>query len=264
MSNTLQCLAALGIVAALGSVMPAPSAQEKGPTKAEVLDDLIYANRILFNEGVIDAFGHISVRDPENPDRFYMTTNVAPSMATAKDILQYDLDCQAQNVPRPNVGYGERFIHCGVYRARRDVQSVIHGHSLTLIKFGITGTPLRAVFLMGGFLGTTGVPLFDIRTVNPKTNMMVTSNMLGDALARTLSDRPVALMRGHGQTVVGDSIRQAVVRAYYAEVNAQLQSDAAAMGSITYLSPDEAAMAANSVSIQRPWEMFKSRIGRVE
>jgi HCOMODA/2-hydroxy-3-carboxy-muconic semialdehyde decarboxylase len=144
------------------------------------------------------------------------------------------------------------------------VNSVIHGHSLTLIKFGVTNTPLKAVFLMGGFLGTTGIPIFDIRTVNPKTNMMVNNNAFGDALTKVLGNHPVALMRGHGQTVVGDSIRQAVVRAYYAEVNARLQSEAAAMGTVTYLSPEEAGMAANGVSIQRPWEMFKSRIGSVE
>ena len=264
MSRAARFVLAIGVTCALTSPWFGTAAQEAAPTTAAVLDDLVYANRILFNEGVIDAFGHISVRDPQNPDRFYMTTNVAPAMATAKDILQYDLNCEAKTGPRPNVGYGERFIHCGVYRARRDVQSVIHGHSLTLIKFGITGTPLKAVFLMGGFLGTTGIPLFDIRKVNPKTNMMVTTNPLGDELAKVLADRPVALMRGHGQTVVGDSIRQAVVRAYYAEVNARLQSDAAAMGTITYLSPEEAAMAATSVSIQRPWDQFKSRIGRLE
>jgi HCOMODA/2-hydroxy-3-carboxy-muconic semialdehyde decarboxylase len=118
---------------------------------------------------------------------------------------------------------------------------------------------------MGGFLGTAGIPIFDIRDVNPKTNMMVTSNPLGDALAKVLADRPVALMRGHGQTVVGTSIPQAVVRAYYAEVNATLQAEASQMGgTINYLSLDEAAMAATSVSIQRPWEMFKSRIGKIE
>lgn len=234
-------------------------------TTAGLLEDLVYANRILQNENVIDAFGHISVRDPQNPSRFYMSTNLAPSMVTARDILQYDMDCNATTGGRPNVGYGERFIHCGVYRARPDVNSVIHGHSLTLIKFGITRTPLRAVFLMGGFLGTAGIPIFDIRDVNPKTNMMVTSNPLGDALSKVLADRPVALMRGHGQTVVGNSIPQAVVRAYYAEVNATLQAEASQMGgTITYLSPEEAAMAAMSVSIQRPWEMFKSRIGRLE
>ena len=241
-----------------GQAAPAPQ------TLAELHSDLIYANRILYNEGVIDAFGHISVRDPQDPTKFYMTTNVVPSLAVTKDILHYDMQCNALTGGRPNVGYGERFIHCGVYRARPDVNSVIHGHSLTLIKFGVTNTPLRAVFLMGGFLGTAGIPIFDIREVNPKTNMMVSNNQFGDALSKALGNAPVALLRGHGQTVVGDSIRQATVRAFYAEVNAKLQSEAAAMGTIKFLSPEEAGMAANGVSIQRPWDMFKARIGSIE
>ena len=234
------------------------------PTKAQVIEDLVYGNRILYNEGVLDAFGHISVRDPQNPSRFYMSRGLAPSQVTTKDILEYDLDCKALGVPNPNTGYGERFIHCGIYRARPDVRSVIHAHSPGLVPFGLTKGSLRPVFLMGGFLGTDPVPIFDIRDVAPDTNMMVTNNDFGNALAKALGNRPVVLMRGHGETVVGGSVQEAVVHAYYAEVNAKLQTEAARMGTITFLSPGEAANAARSVSIQRPWEMFKARVGKIE
>lgn len=256
------CSLCIGLLtsAHVAGQQPAPRPQ----TRAELFSDLAYANRILQNEGVIDAFGHISVRDPQNPQRFYMARNLPPSLVTTKDILLYDMQCNTVDAPEGAGSYGERFIHCGVLRNRPDVNAVIHGHSLTLIKYGVTNTPLRAVFLMGGFLGTAGIPIFDIRTINPKTNMMVTSNAFGDALAKVLGQNPVALMRGHGQTVVGNSIPQAVVRAYYAEVNANLQADATTMGTVTYLSPDEAAQAAMSVSIARPWEMFKSRVGKIE
>lgn len=233
-------------------------------TKEQAIEDLVYGNRILYNEGVLDAFGHISVRDPTDPTHFYMSRGIAPSQVTTKDILKYDMQCNAIGAP-PNTGYGERFIHCGVYRARPDVNVVIHAHSDTLIPFGLTRTPLRPVFLMAGFLGADPVPVFDIRDVAPDTNIMVTNNMFGDALAKALGKGPMVLMRGHGETVVGVSIQEAVVHAYYAEVNARLLSDAMKLGgNIEYLTPGEAANAAKSVGIGRPWEMFKARVGKIE
>jgi ribulose-5-phosphate 4-epimerase/fuculose-1-phosphate aldolase len=258
---------ALGIVCAVLLVTYGRSAGQQpqvpaAATKEQLIEDLVYGNRILVNEGVIDAFGHISVRDPQNPNRFYMSRSVPPSQVTRADIWEYDLDC---NNITGTAGYGERFIHCGIYRARPDVQSVIHGHSLGLIPFGVTTSrPLRALFLMAGFLGAE-TPIFDIGQVAGDTDMMVTTNGLGDALARVLADHPVVLMRGHGQTVVGNSIPQAVVRAYYADVNARLQAAAEDLGGeVKFLSPGEASKAALSVSIERPWEMFKERIGPIE
>lgn len=233
-------------------------------TKEQAIEDLVYGNRILYNEGVLDAFGHISVRDPTDPSHFYMSRGIAPSQVTTKDILQYDMQCNAIGAP-PNTGYGERFIHCGVYRARPDVNVVIHAHSDSLIPFGLTKTPLRPVFLMAGWMGVDGVPVFDIRDVQPDTNIMVTNNMFGDALAKALGKGSIVLMRGHGETVVGVSIQEAVVHAYYAEVNAKLQSDAMRLGgNITYLSAGEAANAAKSVGLGRPWDMFKARVGKIE
>ena len=257
---------ALCALAAVVFVMsPGLAGQAVAPavtTKTQLIEDLVYGNRILYNEGVVDAFGHISARDAQNPTRFYMSRSLAPSQVTSQDILEYDLDCNTVGAPVA-VGYGERFIHCGIYRARPDVRAVVHAHSLSLIPFGVTKTSLRPVFHMAGFLGTA-TPIFDIRDVAGPTNMMVTTNQLGDALAKTLGDHPVVLMRGHGDTVVGDSVQQAVVRAYYAEVNARLQGEAARLGTITFLSSEEAAKAAESVPIQRAWEMFKTRIGKLE
>jgi HCOMODA/2-hydroxy-3-carboxy-muconic semialdehyde decarboxylase len=240
-------------------------AQQAAPTaipKAQLMQDLVYGNRILYNEGVLDAFGHISVRDPQNPSHFYLSRSLAPAQVTAADVLEYDLDCNLFSATRA-AEYGERFIHCAIYRARPDVTSVIHAHSLSLIPFGVTNTKLRPIFHMGGFLGTD-VPIFDIRLAAGASNMMVTSNELGDALARSLGQHAVVLMRGHGQAVVGNSIQQAVVRAYYAEVNARLQAEASKMGTITFLSPEEASKAAASIPIERAWSMFKARVGKIE
>jgi len=257
-------LCALPAILFLVSTKSSGQAVHVATTKEQAIEDLVYGNRILYNEGVLDAFGHISVRDPEDPTHFYMSRGIAPSQVTTQDILQYDMQCNAIGAP-PNTGYGERFIHCGIYRARPDVNVVIHAHSLSLIPFGLTRTPLRPVFLMAGFLGVDGVPVFDIRDVAPDTNIMVTNNMFGDALAKVLGKGPMVLMRGHGETVVGTSIQEAVVHAYYAEVNARLQSDAMKLGgNITYLSAGEAANAAKSVGIGRPWDMFKARVGKIE
>ena len=255
-------LCAVSAALFLGSVKSAGQGTPLAtPSKAQLIEDLVYGNRILYNEGVLDAFGHVSVRDPQNPNRFYMSRGLAPSQVTAKDILEYDLDCNI--VSGEGRGYGERFIHCGIYRARPDVKSVIHGHSLGLIPFGVTKAPLRPIFHFGSFLGSD-TPVFDIREVAGDTNMMVTNNQLGDAVAKVLGDNPVVLMRGHGQTVVGDSVQQAVWRSYYANVNAQLQAEAARLGEITFLSPGEAAKGATSFSVTRPWELWKERVGKIE
>src|SRR5687768_96146 len=191
-----------GVSAALVLTLAIRAGQTLVPqtSNSQLIQDLVYGNRILYNEGVIDAFGHISVRDPQDPNRFYMSRGLAPSQVTSKDILHYDLQCN--EIGRSGAsGYGERFIHCGVYRARPDVKAVVHGHSPSLIVFGATKTPLRPIFHNGGFLGHE-TPVFDIREFAGHTDMMVTNNQLGDTLAKVLGKNAVALMRGHGQTVV--------------------------------------------------------------
>jgi HCOMODA/2-hydroxy-3-carboxy-muconic semialdehyde decarboxylase len=219
--------------------------------------DLVAANRILFQVGVVDGFGHVSVRHEARPDRFLLARSMAPGLVTADDIMEFDLDGSPID-PRGRAVYLERFIHGEIYRARPEVQSVVHSHSPNVIPFGVTPTRLQPIYHMSGFLGA-GVPVFDIRRVAGDTDMLVTSGALGKALAETLADKSVALMRGHGSVAVGTSIQQAVYRAFYTEMNAKLQAEAMKLGPVTFLSDEEAAkaMASNDKSLLRPWELWK-------
>jgi ribulose-5-phosphate 4-epimerase/fuculose-1-phosphate aldolase len=239
-----------------GSPSPAPDPQR--------IDDLVYANRILADQGVFDAFGHVSVRHDKNPAQFLLSRNLAPALVTAKDILVHDLDGNPLDAG-DRKPYLERFIHAAIYRARPDVSAVVHSHSPSIIPFGITNTPLRPVYHMSAFLGA-GTPLFEIRQTAGMTDMLIRDNKLADALAKSLRENSVVLMRGHGDTVVANSIPQVVYRAIYTEMNARLQAQAAALGPINFLSAEEAAKAAaaNDGQVLRPWELWKARIGKVD
>ena len=235
-----------------------------GSQNSSLIEDLVYANRILYDQGVVDAFGHISVRDEKNPAHFWLSRSLAPGLVSAKDIQEYAAD----GAPVDSGGrtaYLERFIHAAIYRVRPDVKAVVHSHSPSLIAFSVTGTSLRPVYHLSSFLGA-GTPIFDIRDAAGMTDMLIRDNHLGDALAKVLGDKPVALMRGHGAVIVGDSIPQVVYRLIYTDINARLQMDAARLGSITFLSPEEAAKSAAMLEAQVPraWELWKSRIGKIE
>ena len=228
---------------------------------AALIDDLVCANHILFAEGIVDGFGHVSVRSERDPQHFLLSRSMAPGTVTARDIMTFGLDGEPID-PKGRKVFVERFIHSEIYRARRDVQAVIHSHSPAVIPFGITGTRLRAVSHMGGFLGTT-TPVFEIReAAGPETDMLIRDRMLGAALAKSLGESPYALMRGHGSVAVGDCIKQVVYRAIYAELNARLQAEALRLGPINYLTAEEAlgAMRANDAVIDRPWELWKSKV----
>jgi HCOMODA/2-hydroxy-3-carboxy-muconic semialdehyde decarboxylase len=228
-----------------------------------MIDDLVSANRILFKEGVVDGFGHVSVRDERDPERFLLSRSLAPGRVSARDIMEFAMDGEPLNA-RGRRPYLERYIHSEIYRARPDVVAVVHNHSPALIPFGITGTPLRPVFHMSGFLGSA-TPIFEIREAGgPATDMLIRDRKLGAALARALGAAPFALMRGHGSVVVGATLKQVVFRAIYAEVNARLQSEALRLGAINYLNDAEAANAArtNDSVIDRPWELWKARVKR--
>ncbi len=232
-------------------------------TESDVIDDLVTANHILYNEGVVDGFGHVSVRHPTRPDRFLLSRSIAPGNVTAEDIMEFDLDGNAVDA-RGRKPYLERFIHSEVFRVRADVQAVVHNHSPAVIPFGVTGTQLKPISHMSGFLAG-GVPNFEIREAGgPATDMLIRTPQLGMAFARTLGTAAFALMRGHGAVAVGDSIRQVVYRAVYAEQNARLQAQALQMceaGDINFLNDAEAAGtdAANYVNMDRPWELWKKR-----
>src|SRR5450432_1542820 len=230
----------------------------------DLVGKLVAANRILYQQGVVDGFGHASVRHDKSQDHFLLARNMAPGLVRREDIVTFDLDGAALDAEGRRV-YLERFIHGEIYRARPDVQAVVHSHSPSVIPFGVTAQPLRPVFHMSGFLGE-GASLFEIRDVAGDTNMLISDNRLGAALAASLGARSTVLMRGHGSTVVGTSIEQAVYRAIYAEVNAKLQMQAMGLGDVTYLSEQEAAkaMATNDTQLARVWELWTREIGTIE
>lgn len=229
-----------------------------------LVDKLVYANRILYDQGVVDGLGHASVRHNSAPGVFLLSCNRAPGLCRRQDIVCYDLDGNAvsDTVERP---YLERFIHAEIYRARPDVQAIVHSHSPSVIPFAITNNALRPVFHMSGFLGA-GSAQFEIRDVGGDTDMLVSSTYLGHALARALGSNNCVLMRGHGSTVVGISLEQAVYRAIYAEVNAKLQLAAHGLGSITFLNENEARLSAesNDTQIPRSWNLWVHQLGKFD
>ena len=234
---------------------PAPAA------RAALIDDIVTGSRVLADFGVLDGFGHVSARDPNNPDHFLMARSLAPALVTAADIMEFDLDGNAIDA-RGRSLFLERFIHSEIYRARPDVMAVVHTHSPGVIPFSISQVPLRAVFHNAAFLAV-GAPVWDIRKDFGESDMLVRNGAIGKSLALTLGDRPVVLMRGHGDVAVGPSVKMAVFRAYYTDVDAKLQSQALALGGeVNYLTPGEAAKAdaVNSVVIDRIWNLWKMRV----
>jgi HCOMODA/2-hydroxy-3-carboxy-muconic semialdehyde decarboxylase len=225
-----------------------------------LLAELVLANRILFRQGAVDGFGHISVRDTANPERYLLARSMAPALVEADDIMLFDLDSNPLD-QRGRRMYLERFIHGQIYKRRPDVQSIVHSHSASVIPFANTDILLRPMNHIAGFLGT-GAPVFDIGDVaGPATDMLIRDNMLGEALASALGAHQVALMRGHGSIAVGQSIPHAVYRAIYTETNARIQAQALAMGGVPkFLSADEAAaaMRTNDSVVERPWSLWAS------
>ena len=235
---------------------------EAPPPRANpaLVERLAVANRILYDQGVVDGFGHVSVRHDASAEHFLLARNMAPALVAPADILTFDLDGQALDADGRRV-YLERFIHAGIYRVRHDVNAVVHSHSPTVIPFAATRTPLRPVYHMSGFLAT-GSPIFEIRDVAGDTDLLIRDQALGGALATALGPHSTVLMRGHGVTVVGATLEQAVYRAVYAETNARLQAQAIALGDVTYLNDREAAMAAttNDTQLARVWELWERRV----
>ena len=227
---------------------------------AEHLSDLVLANHILVNEGVLDGFGHISVRDPANPAQFFIARSMAPALVTEADLVTCNLDGEVI-APAGGKTYVERFIHSEIYKARPDVMSVVHSHSPAVIPFGVTGARLRPICHMSGFLGST-VPVYEIRhDAGETSDLLIRNQALGLALAQSLGAATVALMRGHGSVTVGVSIKQAVFRAIYTENSARLQLEASRLGEINFLTDGEAQATSdmNDQHLDRPWQMWKRR-----
>ena len=255
----------LVLLAALSVSAQAPTAPQPAPSpeqaRAKAVEDLVTANRILADLGVLDGYGHVSSRVPGDPKHFLLARSVAPELVTAADILEHDLDGNA-NAPPGTQLFSERFIHAAVYAVRPDVQAVVHNHAPSLIPFGVTGVPLRPLYHMSAFLGD-GVPLFDIRPAGGETDMLVKTLPLGQALAKTLGAHNALLMRGHGAVVVAGDIQRAVFRSVYAEQNARLQAQAMQLSSkVTYLDAEEAkkAQATMEATVARAWELWRRKV----
>lgn len=227
-----------------------------------LIEDLVAANRILSDQGVVDGFGHVSVRHDTVPGHFLLARSMAPALVTAADIMQFDADGEPVDA-QGRTPYLERFIHSEIYKTRPEVDAVVHSHSPSVIPFGVVARRLQPIYHMSSFLGA-GVPVFEIRdSGGPATDMLVRNPALGAALARTLGDCAVALLRGHGNVVVGGSIREVVFRAVYTEVNARLAADALRLdyGQVTFLNDAEAraATATNQAQIGRAWDLWKAK-----
>ena len=237
------------------------------PAVTALIHDIAVANRILADQQVLDAYGHVSARHPANPSRFLMGRNLAPALVTAADVVEYDLDGNPIGAPANFTHFLERFIHAEVYRARDDVKAVVHSHSPAVIPFGVTKVPLRPMYHMGAFLAP-GVPVFEIRdAAGGMTNMLVSNAKLGKALAETLGDKNVVLMRGHGNVVVAASLPMAVFRAVYTETNARLQMQAIGVGGpINFLENEEGekAMQVLDQIHARAWDLWKRKVMQKE
>jgi len=230
---------------------------------SELLRELVVANRILANEGVVDAYGHASIRHPDRPDRFFMSCSRSPQYVTVDDLMEFDLDCNPID-QRGRRMYGERPIHGAVYQARPDVQAVVHNHANEVIPFGLSkNVKLRPVLHVAATIGAD-IPVWDIRDTFGDTNLLVMNMDQGRDLARFLGNRSVALMRGHGCVVAGESIYDAVHKAVYLKVNAELQSEAMRFGDVTYLSDGEIEIMSKTPFISqksRAWEYWAERCG---
>ena len=228
------------------------------------LEDLVTANHILAREDVVDAYGHVSIRHPDDPGRYWLSRSRAPELVETADLMEFTLD----NLPVDQQGremYSERPIHGGVYEARPNVMAVVHNHSQPVVPFGVTGVPLRPIFHLAALIGDD-IPVWDIRDNFGDTNLLVTTNDQGRDLAAALGPRRVALMRGHGCVVAGGSLKEAVMASIYLQVNARLLLESLKLGDVTYLSPGEiAVMAEGQLGVRtmgRAWEYWATRAGR--
>jgi len=226
-----------------------------------LIEDLVCAYRILAEHGVIDGYGHVSVRSDRDPGRYLLARSLAPELVTEADIMEYDLDSTPVD-QRGRDMYRERFIHGEIYKARPGVIAVVHNHSPSVIPFGVTTAALRPIFHMAAFVGE-GVPTFEIRDAERGTDLLVKTPSLGQALARTLGEHPAALMRGHGAVVVGENLPRAVGRSIYLEICARLQMQAMAIagpgGTVTFLDDAEVAASSPVQDYGRAWHLWRSK-----
>jgi HCOMODA/2-hydroxy-3-carboxy-muconic semialdehyde decarboxylase len=225
------------------------------------LEDLVAAYRVLAEYGVIDAYGHVSVRSPRDPSRYYLARAIAPERVQVEDLIEYDLDSRPID-ENGRESVRERFIHGEVFRSRPEVMAVVHNHSPSVVPFSVTGVPMRPIFHMAAFIGE-GLPNFEIRDAQKGTDLLVKTPQLGKALAKSLGPKPAALMRGHGAVVVGENLPRAVGRSVYLELSARMQMQAMLLagekGSITYMDDAEVKASVPVQNYNRAWPVWREK-----
>jgi HCOMODA/2-hydroxy-3-carboxy-muconic semialdehyde decarboxylase len=254
---------ALCVAASLGGPAAAQQAApvSAGPADAKLIEDLVAASRILADHGLLDGWGHISVRHDKDPNRYLMSRGLSAELVTAKDIIEFDLDSRpadTHGLPLSAM-FTERYIHGEIYKLRPDVVAVVHTHAPSLIPFGDTKVPLQPMYHRAAFIAF-GVPVFEIRERSGMTDMLIRDAKLGRNLAEALGDHPAILMRGHGAAITAPTLQRVVARTIFLELNARLQADAMRMGApITYLALEEAKKieAREGHGLARTWEGWK-------
>ncbi len=247
----------------MGIEMSGDAPKSGGAVAPELIEHLAAASRILVAQGVVDGFGHVSMRHPSAHDRYLMARSIAPAQVMPADIIEYDLDSNPCNADG-RLSFLERFIHGEIYKARPDVMSVVHSHSPSVIPFGLVGVPMRAMFHNAAFIAA-GVPVFDIRAQFGATDMLVGNGAKGVALAAAMGARDIVLMRAHGSVACGPTLQAAVFRAVYTEVNARIQHWTTALAGdspMAALDADEGRLAdaLNQTAGMRAWDLWRGQV----
>jgi ribulose-5-phosphate 4-epimerase/fuculose-1-phosphate aldolase len=227
---------------------------------AEIIADLVLAYKILVNEAVLDSFGHVSARSPTNPEHFLLPRAMPPSLVEADDVLELSVETSQPVDPRGRRVNGERYLHGEIYKARPDVNAIVHSHSQAVIPFSLTGVALRPVIVQAGFMPLT-IPNFEIRDMRGNgRGMQITDMARGAALAKTLGKGPLALLRGHGDVVVGSSVKQAAIFAAYTDINARMQERALQIDHHIIAMDGPELFEPWEFDINRPWENFRQKL----
>ena len=234
-----------------------------GPPDSKLIEDLVAAGRILADHGLLDGWGHVSVRHDKDSNRYLMSRGLSAELVTAKDIIEFDLDSRpvdTHGLPMSGL-FTERYIHGEIYKLRSDVMAVVHTHAPSLIAFGDTNVPLKPMYHRAAFIAF-GIPVFEIREKAGMTDMLIRNMTLGHDLAEALGDHPAILMRGHGAAITAPTLQRVVARTIFLSLNATLQADAMRMGApITYLDIEEARKieAREGHGLARTWEGWKKK-----
>jgi len=259
MLRTLARLSAC-VATLVAASLPASAQTAGGDPDAQRKADLIVAYKILVNEGILDSFGHVSVRSAKDPNVFFIPRAMPPALVSLDDLLEVRVSDSQPIDPKGRRVNGERYIHGEIYKARADVMSVIHSHSQAVIPLSLTPIKMKPVIAQAGFL-PPATPTFEVREVRKAGDrgMQVTDSTRGAALARTLSSHPVALMRGHGEVVVGSSVKQAVVYAAYIDINARMQTQAMLLSRDIVALDEPELFKPEEFDINRPWEHLRQK-----